>query len=415
MSAIFNDQYSIFNDQWTTFAGAQTAPVTNLLIYNFPNNIAGSPTPIFSWTPSIPYTQYNLQISSTNSFANPQYNITFTTALQPVSYQYLLSPEFSLLYEGTYYARISGYNGIWGQWSSTLTFKVHFLPNTPPVVNPVTSPANAFTQTITGTKLIGLYVYISNNGAAWQEATYPNTVGGSLWRYVVNLVPGNNEIQVVTSYNETTVGALSNPVIVNIYLGTLTPQPYNVWNAFDEQGLLLSLQRNPGEKNIPYKNRLLDVYANPGNSTYTGLVNGISRELGLQHDQITVNTLSSLMDPTFAGNLLNDDGNAIGTPLEAYAEEVYLNNPVFLGTIISDESYWDGVSQNTNGYIFLPHIWDATAAGVYPKWQAGGIGDHDDLWVTGPVQVWNSGIADYNWYLQIHTGFFYSCNPSGLI
>ena len=121
------------------------------------------------------------------------------------------------------------------------------------------------------------------------------------------------------------------------------------------------------------------------------------------------------MDPSNPNNLLNSDGNAIGTPLEGYADEVYENNPVFLGTVICDQSYWDGVNQNTNGYIYLPHIWDANASNIYPKWQAGGIGDHDDLWVNGPVAVWNSSINDYNWYLQIHTGFFYSANPSGLI
>lgn len=274
--------------------------------------------------------------------------------------------------------------------------------------------ASGFTETVTGTKRENVYVYVNNNGGPWVEASYPYGLSGTTWSYTVTLVSGVNNIYAVTSFIHSTSGALSVEAIASIYLATLTPQAYNVWNSFDELGLLLSLQRNLGEKNESYRSRLINVYQAPGNSTYQGLLNGISRELGLTPEQISINTLADLMDPTYAGNLLNEDGNAIGTPLVGYAEEVYHSNPVFLGTVISDQSYWDGVNQNTNGYIYLPHIWDATANGIYPKWQGGGIGDHDDLWVTGPIQIWNPSINDYNWYLQVHTGYFYSSYPWSL-
>ena len=55
----------------------------------------------------------------------------------------------------------------------------------------------------------------------------------------------------------------------------------NVWNQFDEHGLVVSLSRNKGETNWSYRRRLYDALTNVANSTYRGLVNGITRELGL--------------------------------------------------------------------------------------------------------------------------------------
>lgn len=55
-----------------------------------------------------------------------------------------------------------------------------------------------------------------------------------------------------------------------------------VWNYFDEFGLLFGLQRMFGEDNLAYKNRLLDVFIHPASTSIYGLINGISRELGLR-------------------------------------------------------------------------------------------------------------------------------------
>lgn len=52
-------------------------------------------------------------------------------------------------------------------------------------------------------------------------------------------------------------------------------------NQYDEHGSLLSLSRLKGEKNWSYKRRILDTMVNRANSSYRGLVNGITRELGL--------------------------------------------------------------------------------------------------------------------------------------
>ncbi len=57
---------------------------------------------------------------------------------------------------------------------------------------------------------------------------------------------------------------------------------HHVWNFFDEFGALLSCPRLYGEKNHEYKQRILDVFRNPANSTKLGIANGISRELGMR-------------------------------------------------------------------------------------------------------------------------------------
>lgn len=62
---------------------------------------------------------------------------------------------------------------------------------------------------------------------------------------------------------------------------TLTPTPHHVWNEFDRHGLLLGLERLKEERNPEYKQRLIDVMIHRADSTYMGLIYGITRELGL--------------------------------------------------------------------------------------------------------------------------------------
>lgn len=57
--------------------------------------------------------------------------------------------------------------------------------------------------------------------------------------------------------------------------------PQNIVNSLDEFGVLLSLPRLPGEKNSEYRTRLWDVYVHRGGAHEIGLVNGLTRELGL--------------------------------------------------------------------------------------------------------------------------------------
>ncbi len=65
--------------------------------------------------------------------------------------------------------------------------------------------------------------------------------------------------------------------------------PKLTWNHYDEFGLLHSLSRLRGETNWEFRRRLRNTFISIANSTYQGLVNGITRELGLElFDAITI-------------------------------------------------------------------------------------------------------------------------------
>ena len=394
----------------------------NLEVTGGPIIVDGTPhfnwsNPTFTW--EVAYGDgdplyYEMQIS----FNDPTFSTIDkdTNEFLSPSKEYTLAPEYTLGVEGTYYARIRSTDGYtFSDWSDSLEFVLFLFAAYPPTLNPVTSPANGFTQVITGTKMSGVYVFIRNNSGDWLQALYPDALIGNSWTYTINLVAGKNDLEVVSSVTTDLSNAVSIPVRATIYLLVSTPEVYNVWNCFDEFGLLLGLPRIPGEYNREYQERLTDVYTNPANSTYQGLIYGVSRELGLSQDDVTITLLSDLLDPGYSGNLLNDNGNALGTKLEDYADEVYDNNPLFWGNVIADESYFDGVDEEKNGYLFLPHEWDPDASGILDKWKRGGIGDRNDLWVNDPEEVWNVGISGYSWYLPIHTGYFYSAYPSGVL
>jgi len=394
----------------------------NLNVEGGPVIVDGTPTftwtnPTFSWT--VPYGDgdallYEMQISFNDaSFASLEAD---TNEFSANGLTYTLAPEYTLKKEGTFYARIRSTDGFtYSDWSDSLKFVLFLFGAYPPTIDPVTSPADSFWQVITGTKGAGLYVYIRNNSGSWSECSYPDGAAGAKWSFNMALTKNWNHIEVIAALAKNTSGAISKPVYADIYLIVSTPEVYNIWNCFDEFGLLLGLPRIPGERNRDYKARLLAVYQYPANSTYSGLIYGISRELGLPSADITINKLSDLMDPTYSGNLLTSEGYAIGTKLVDYADEVYDHNPIFWGNVICDESYWDGVDEETNGYNFLPHIWDPQSSGIYDKWLCAGIGDNDDLWINTPLEIWNPGISGYSWYLPIHTGYFYSAYPSGVI
>jgi hypothetical protein len=69
-------------------------------------------------------------------------------------------------------------------------------------------------------------------------------------------------------------------------------QGLTVWNQYDEFGLLTSLARNPGETNWAYRRRIRDAFVHVANSTYQGLIYGITRELGLSlYDAISIDPI----------------------------------------------------------------------------------------------------------------------------
>lgn len=88
-------------------------------------------------------------------------------------------------------------------------------------------------------------------------------------------------VEVIDESTAPSVGLYFN--ITDIYTSVPTDdiRLRNVWNQFDEHGIVIGLKRIPGEKNAAFKRRILDVFVNQSNSSYKGLINGVTRELGL--------------------------------------------------------------------------------------------------------------------------------------
>lgn len=155
---------------------------------------------------------------------------------------------------------------------------------------------------------------------------------------------------------------------------------HHIWNAFDEFGILLGLNRLPGERNPAFKERILDVFKNPANSTKEGVLNGIARELGIKKEDMEVN---SLVDKSFIQKIMNEDG----TPKKRFMDYVDAINHS-LGFTWDNmnwgEAYWRSIEESKVGFYYLPHIWD----GFSPTWKdheiQSGIGSGDDLLVHKP-------------------------------
>jgi len=105
----------------------------------------------------------------------------------------------------------------------------------------------------------------------------------------------------------------------------------SVWGPLDEMGLTLDLQRLPGEDNPDYRSRLYRVFTRPTDSTYQGLLNAITYELGLDfYDLMSIEFVGGPTDVglqvgetpqprvtlkdgvlTLYGHYVNDDENMI--------------------------------------------------------------------------------------------------------
>lgn len=101
---------------------------------------------------------------------------------------------------------------------------------------------------------------------------------------------------------------------------------HQVWNYFDEFGALLSCPRLYGEKNEHYKDRILDVFRSPANSTKKGLANAISRELGMRKHKVWEDTNEDFVirDAMVIANLIKVENQIVNEQDILYTPEGYL-------------------------------------------------------------------------------------------
>ena len=198
--------------------------------------------------------------------------------------------------------------------------------------------------------------------------------------------------------------------------------PHQVWNFFDEFGLLLNCPRINEEPNIEYKQRILDVFKNPSNSSKIGFINGIARELAIrtilvwrdptkdleltdamivlnsiqvdneywdidntfitESDSILLkgfDTDKKNLEVTYVHGLemhklwnkndyklqkqLFTIDNKIKYNLEKYIDQMNAECPIFWNTFVWNEHYWDPNSFEVTGYGTIPTLLDGSIQG----------------------------------------------------
>jgi len=148
---------------------------------------------------------------------------------------------------------------------------------------------------------------------------------------------------------------------------TLTPAAKTVVNRFDYFGQLLGLPRLPAETNDLYRKRLWDVYVRRAGSNETGLINGITRELGLaQYDALTITSSSTtyprVIVKSTSVDLYNkwriDTDYTLETSIDIYSrdESYYLSDLV---TAINATTYFTaslatGVDDHLQSAVLIP-------------------------------------------------------------
>lgn len=128
----------------------------------------------------------------------------------------------------------------------------------------------------------------------------------------------------------------------------LTPVSHQVWNEFDKFGLLLGAPRLNLETNDRYKQRLFDVFIHRSNSSYLGLIYGITRELGYSlYESISI-------EPT-------DEALALGQPTIQFIDtRCIISSGLLTSNLELDRWEIDGGS-----YTLAELITSINASGVF--------------------------------------------------
>lgn len=125
-------------------------------------------------------------------------------------------------------------------------------------------------------------------------------------------------------------------------MSQLIPQAFPMNTPLDDLGNFLDLPRLLNESLVSYKARLLSVYAQRANSTYQGVVNGLTRELGLtQSKGIRIN-LKSLFTGTIPSGHITLTTSTLTDTSQAFPVP---NGLVGFGLQLGDETYQ--IIQNT--------------------------------------------------------------------
>jgi hypothetical protein len=150
------------------------------------------------------------------------------------------------------------------------------------------------------------------------------------WKLSIHVDGASQTIQLVGRDNG---GATTTPRYVELTNIAYDLSNKALWNVFDEHGLLLDLKRLPGESNKRYAERLKDVNRNRGGSSFLGVANSSTRELGLTKisDALSISIYKNQFEQNIHQQLqisFDSVSVSIRSPSMIYKERVYVD-PVF--------------------------------------------------------------------------------------
>ena len=142
-------------------------------------------------------------------------------------------------------------------------------------VDPIKKDPTKSTQIISGTKDIRVTITVEaeNSPTIFVEQT------STAWKVIFAIDRENIKFNIIAT-DEGGSATITYPIDLTFKLNTQINS--HVWNAFDGFALLASLERLPNESNAKLKDRIIDAFSNKGGTHYTGLLNGINRDLGLK-------------------------------------------------------------------------------------------------------------------------------------
>jgi hypothetical protein len=102
-------------------------------------------------------------------------------------------------------------------------------------------------------------------------------LSGMQWELSAKIGNSTDVVQIQASKN----GETSNTITVDLSTRTKKAKPTYQFNEFDELALEVDLDRMPLEDNESLRSRVIKTFTHPGNSTRTGIINGLERTMSL--------------------------------------------------------------------------------------------------------------------------------------
>lgn len=181
----------------------------------------------------------------------------------------------------------------------------------------------SITKLITGTKSNRMRILVDGE-ENHPGLEYPTETS---WKLTIVLDSPTREISV---QGKDKGGALTSIQYIDLACEVIGLTEKALWNVFDEHGLLLGVDRLPGECNEDYADRIKDAFTNPGTHFFKGVTDGGTRELGLTRidNAITISLLESVVNNSLSIDITSS--SVLVRTSDLVITDTVVIDPVFL-------------------------------------------------------------------------------------